>query len=634
MTGGAQGRVARAAAGTVAALVAGSLLVACSSDDADREDAERALNSLRQGVVAGDLSDVPLTGASPEDATAELTSVVAGLGDVDPQVTAGAVDVEDGRGTGTLEWSWALGGQSWSYTSTVTLRDDDGTWQVEWSPAVVEPSLSAGEVLRASRVAAVRGDVLAGDGTPIVTLRDVVRFGIDKSRTDAATAQASARALAEAVGIDADAYVQRVAAAGERAYVEAIVLRAEEADLNLLSDLDGIASIPDQVPLAPSRAFAAPVLGTVGEATAEVVEESGGAVSAGDVVGLSGLQRRYDDQLRGADGLTVVAVPAEGSDAEPRELHAAEATAGTPLTTSLDIDLQGLAEGLLADVSPASALVAVRPSDGALLAVANGPGAGGQNIATFGQYAPGSTFKVVTSLALLRSGVGPDDTVSCPAQITVDGRVFENYDDYPASGIGEITLRQAVASSCNTAFIGSADALGDGALAEAAASLGLGVDHDLGFPAYFGQVPAPETQTEAAAATIGQGRVLASPMAMATVAASVVAGRAVLPSLLPERTADQVPAAAPLTADEAAALQGLMRAVVTDGSGRLLADLPGDPVGAKTGTAEYGTETPPATHAWMIATRGDLAVAVFVETGASGSGTAGPVLRAFLAAAE
>lgn len=632
MTGGARGRTARALAGTVATLVAGSLLVACS-DDGDREEAERAVTSLREGLVASDLADVPLTGATPEEATAELETVVAGLGDVDPQVTTGDVTVDGDTGTATLDWVWQLGDQTWSHTSTVALRSEGDDWQVVWSPTVVESSLAEGEVLRADTTAAVRGDVLAGDGEPIVTLRDVVRFGIDKSRIDAATAQASARTLAETLGIGADAFVQRVAAAGERAYVEALVVRADEADLNLLGGTPGVAAIPDQVPLAPTRGFAAPILGSVGEATAEIVEESDGAIRAGDVVGLGGLQRRYDADLRGTDGLRVVVVPAEGSDAEPRELHATEAVAGSPLATTLDIDLQGLAEGLLADVGPASAIVAVRPSDGALLAAANGPGTGGQNAATFGQYAPGSTFKVVTSLALLRAGVGPDDTVACPAQITVDGRVFENYDDYPASGIGEITLREAVANSCNTAFIGSADALPEGALAEAAAALGLGVDQDLGFPAYFGQVPAPEGATEAAAETIGQGRVLASPMAMATVAASVAAGRAVLPTLLPDHTAEAVPAGTPLTADEAAALQELMRAVVTDGSGRLLADLPGAPVGAKTGTAEFGTATPPATHAWMIATQGDLAVAVFVEEGASGSGTAGPILRSFLAGA-
>ena len=77
-----------------------------------------------------------------------------------------------------------------------------------------------------------------------------------------------------------------------------------------------------------------------------------------------------------------------------------------------------------------------------------------------------------------------------------------------------------------------------------------------------------------------------------------------------------------------------MRGVVTQGSGRRLAGLDGPEVIAKTGTAEYGGKTPPKTHAWMIAAQGDLAVAVYVQDGPSGSGSAGPLLEAFLRGAR
>jgi cell division protein FtsI/penicillin-binding protein 2 len=394
----------------------------------------------------------------------------------------------------------------------------------------------------------------------------------------------------------------------------------------------GALAVNDTLPLAPTREFAAALLGRVGPATAEVVAESDGAIVAGDEVGLSGLQARYDEQLRGAPGTAVVA---RDADDRLRTLFEVPATDGADLATTLDPALQEKAERALAtlgDGAPAAALVAIRPSDGAVLASANGAGAAGADLASTGQYAPGSTFKVVSSLALLRSGMGVDDVVSCPATTVVDGRTFENYDDYPASATGDITLTQAIAQSCNTALIGNAGRLGDGDLAAAAQALGLGTDHDLGFPVYFGQVPPPETETGAAADMIGQGTVLASPFAMATVAASVSAGRAVLPVLLPQHEVQQVPPEVPLTGTEAGTLRGLMRAVVTTGSGRFLQDVPGE-IGAKTGTAEHGTPDASGslpTHAWMIATRGDLAVAVFVATGVSGSQTAGPVLEAFL----
>ncbi|HJV13187.1 MAG TPA: penicillin-binding transpeptidase domain-containing protein, partial [Propionibacteriaceae bacterium] len=86
----------------------------------------------------------------------------------------------------------------------------------------------------------------------------------------------------------------------------------------------------------------------------------------------------------------------------------------------------------------------------------------------------------------------------------------------------------------------------------------------------------------------------------------------------------------PLTEQEARQLRQMMRAVVNGGSGRVLDDLKGPAVMAKTGTAEYGASEPLEAHAWMIAAQGDLAIAVFVNDGESGSQTAGPLVRSFL----
>jgi len=243
-------------------------------------------------------------------------------------------------------------------------------------------------------------------------------------------------------------------------------------------------------------------------------------------------------------------------------------------------------------------------------------------------------MKIVSSLALLRAGLTPASTVSCPSTLVVDGKQFKNYSDYPSSALGEIPLSTALAQSCNTAFIGSRDELGDDDLADAAASLGLGVDHDLGFPAYFGSVEPPASETEKAADLIGQGKVLASPMAMAAVIASVQQGSLVVPRLV-----DQVDVTGhdntPLTGKEAEQLRTMLRGVVTGGSGSVLLDVPGDPVIAKTGTAEFvDTDGAVQTHAWMVAAQGDLAVAVFVDLGESGSHTAGPILESFLRAAQ
>ena len=121
-------------------------------------------------------------------------------------------------------------------------------------------------------------------------------------------------------------------------------------------------------------------------------------------------------------------------------------------------------------------------------------------------------------------------------------------------------------------------------------------------------------------------------MAMASVVASVAAGKSVLPHLI--KGQEPATKAKPLTAAEAGQLRSMMRSVVTEGSGRVLLPQDGPPIIAKTGTAEFGASEPLKTHAWMIAAQGDLAVAVFVNEGVSGSRTAGPLLARFLAGAR
>lgn len=234
------------------------------------------------------------------------------------------------------------------------------------------------------------------------------------------------------------------------------------------------------------------------------------------------------------------------------------------------------------------------------------------------------------------AGLQPGSRVDCPRTITVGGRTYENFDDYPSAHLGRIDLRTAFAQSCNTAFIGARRALGPADLASAAGSLGVGTDYDVGFGAYFGAVPKGGNDNARAEAIFGQGSNQVSPLAMALVAASVQAGHTVLPTLLPTLLPDQRPTskADPLTKKEAASLAQLMRGVVTEGSGRRLAGLDGPDVIAKTGTAEYGGKTPPRTHAWMIAAQDDLAVAVYVQDGESGSASAGPLLEAFLRGAR
>ena len=634
------------------------------SCDDGRAGAQAAARQLASAVAALDVGSVPFEGKDSGAANEQLQTVFQALDPVRPAVESGELTLEKDTATVPLDYRWTIGSGEWKYTTFAELKKSGDKWLTVWNPAMLVPELAENQVLGTAGESPQRADILGAGDTRLVTYRPVVNVGIDKPLLESADPAASAAQLAGLVGVDPATFAQQVQAAGPEAFVTAITLREDGRTITdqQIAAIPGARAVADSVPLAPTRGFARALLGTVGEASAEQIEKSGGTLQAGDTTGAGGLQQQYDAQLRGTSGLQVFA-QAAGLSAEERQglpnngrrvLFSVPMAPGTPVQTTLDPGLQQLAEDVLGKVVPASAIVALRPSSGAVLAAASGPGSNGYDTALLGQYAPGSIFKIVDSLAMLRNGMTPDSTVECPATLTVDGRTFKNAEGYPASSLGPVTLRDAFAHSCNTAFINARDSVSQAQLEAAATALGVAVDAPLlGASAFLGSVPGDAAGTEHAASMIGQGKVLMSPLAAALMAGSVAKGAPVAPQLVlnpgggagaassaaatASAPAPSAPAQAasgtPVTAAEAAALADMMRAVVTSGHTGFLASVPGAPVAAKTGTAEFGSDDPPKTHAWIVAVQGDLAVAVFVEEGGLGATVSGPLLKEFLNAA-
>jgi cell division protein FtsI/penicillin-binding protein 2 len=308
------------------------------------------------------------------------------------------------------------------------------------------------------------------------------------------------------------------------------------------------------------------------------------------------------------------------------EVGRIEPVPGTDLATTLDQAVQRAAERALAATRQPAALVAIRVSDGAVLAVANtrGEPANPDNLALTGAVPPGSTFKLVTGYALLAAGeVGLDTLVDCPAGLSVEGYRIGNA--FPED-LGEIPFQQAVAVSCNTALAALAPRLCPDGLATAGAALGLGGDWQVGIVTFTWSVPTGGSPLDQAQAGCGQGDTQVSPVAMAAATAAVARGAWLPPTLVVDRAA---PAAAPVPLPEPAVadLRTALRSVVTSGTAAALRGVPGGEVAGKTGTAEAGGGIE---HAWFVGWQGDLAFAIFVQDGGSGSGTAVPLAERFL----
>lgn len=625
---------------SVASLVAGTLS-ACSSAPADPAP---SADALAAALNSGDFSGIAFSNSDAAAAAATLDTAFGKLDDIKRTSTVNSVATDDQKqdgvttATATIQTVWDVDETETdlSYqTQAVWQYDDEGkSWQLRFDPSILAPDMAEGDFLAARFEPGQRGNITDGEDKNIVTERPVINVGIDKTRATSDEWASSAKALAKLVDIDEDAFAAKVKAAGEKAWVQAIVLRDDatrEVTDEQIAKIPGAVGQADQIPLAPTRSFARPLLGSVGEATAEIVEKSEGKIHAGDQVGLSGLQATYNDTLSGTSGVTISRYNA-AKEAQS-ELFSSNPVDGKDVQLTLDQDLQKEADDLLQEAESNSAIVVIRPSDGAVLAASSGPVSSGLNTSLQGKYAPGSSFKVISALAMLRDGASASTKFDCKATTVIDGKTFKNFDGYPASALGKIPLSEAIAQSCNTVFVDEGEKIGGTKLAEAAAALGLTGEDGTGAGAVLGSVPTDSTGTEQAANMIGQGVVEASPLGMATVAASVQAKQTVSPKLVisPEPKAPET-AKSKLTEEEASELATMMAAVVDHGT---LKDLKGTGTGkiiGKSGTAEYDSER--NAHAWAIAAQGDIAIAAFVEDGNGGAQTAGPLVKDMLKAAS
>ncbi len=521
-----------------------------------------------------------------------------------------------------------LGPVSWNGVLALVHTKEAG-WRITWNPDSLYPGLGTDHHLTAKSVWPARASIVAYDGAVLAGSRAIVQIGLEpdhiKTPADLAAVKFSMKST---LGVDGTTIDKVLHAPGVRPnYFLPVISVPRDGKYQHIHDTlvpipgiifraaNGVTSVDDA--LGPG------VLGTVGDVTADGLKKLGAPYKAGDQVGLNGLQAVYEKRLAGSPRTDVVIADTSG-----KTVKLVKRFAGTPAQAvhlTIDPAIQKAAEAALAGVTKNAALVAIDATTGAIRGVVSKP-YGGFERALQGTYPPGSTFKVITSAALLAGGDTAATPAPCPAKITVGGQTFSNFE---GEAPGALDLAQAFAKSCNNSFIGLADKLPASALGKAATTFGFNAHWTLGIDVRGGSYPTPRDAAERAASAIGQGRVLASPVQMASAAATVASGRWRAPSLVtaPARTSNPVgPALAPAVVST---LRTFMASVVRAGGTAAGAGLPADSFG-KTGTAEFGPGNPPATHAWFIGYRRNLAYAVIVEGGGVGGAVAAPLAAAFV----
>ncbi|QTD99044.1 penicillin-binding transpeptidase domain-containing protein [Streptomyces cyanogenus] len=344
---------------------------------------------------------------------------------------------------------------------------------------------------------------------------------------------------------------------------------------------------------------------------------------------LDGLREKYGKKAGGTAGVELRVVRGKAAKAAKlSDKTLVELSKGTPGTvkTTLSPTLQAAAEQQVAKRARAS-VVALRPSTGEILAVANS--GHGFNTAFQGSLAPGSTMKIITSSLLIDKGLASaDKRHPCPKTVTYGGWKFHNDDDFEIKGG---TFKASFARSCNTAFISQAKKLKNDDLTKQAQQVfGLSMNNwAIGVPTFDGSVPV-QSAAQMAASLIGQGGVRMNPLNMASVAATVKSGGfhqpyLVSPSVDHRTTATASRTLSPKTLSQ---LRELMRYTAAYGTAAEAMSGLGPDYGAKTGSAEVDGQKKP--NGWFTAYRGDLAAAGVVQAGGHGGDTAGPIVAKLL----
>jgi penicillin-binding protein 2 len=529
--------------------------------------------------------------------------------------------------------------------------------------------------IRTLGIAAPRGTLTDRNGRVLAENKASFRIVVTMGPTG--SLENIARALAPLIGVAEEEIQQKLSK--PRAPYQPVTIKPKATFEDVAAVEARRLEMPEvSVEVVPVRAYpraesAAHVVGRVGEVTDRQLKQPAFAdFEPGRVVGQSGLEALYNEDLTGVDGLRRVVVNSRGVEVELSEDQPARAGGAVELTLSADLQ-KAMEEAFKGHAGSA---VALDPLTGEILGLVSAPGfdpnsfTSGIDRAAWegltkdpktpllnrvvqGQYAPGSLFKVIVAAAGLEEGlITPETEVYCPGYASIYGHVFKC--NRPA-GHGVVSLGRALGESCNVYFYQLGARLEIQRIAAYARRFGLGAATAVDLPnEAAGLIPDPDWkerifktpwyQGETISVSIGQGQVLTTPLQVARMMAAIAnGGRLVQPHIVRlvagRPVAYEPPRSMGIKPSTLAAIRrGLFMAVNSGGSAQS-AQISDTVVAGKTGSAQVVSSTKLSRdlgsiqpHAWFAGfapfNNPRIVIAVLVDHGGSGGAAAAPVARA------
>lgn len=427
--------------------------------------------------------------------------------------------------------------------------------------------------------------------------------------------------------------------------------------------LPGVVVSSRPIRFYPYSSSAAQVLGYVGEVdNSDVINYR---LKMGSLIGKAGVERMYDEYLRGIDGGKKIQVDVRGVPL--KIVEDVDPVPGANMSLTIDAALQKQAETALG--GKAGAVVVMDPNNGEILALVSHPSYDPASfISTVGKnkninlgygrfpflnralavYPPGSIFKVITLIAALEENIAkPDELIYCPGYYKLNQRVARCW---LAGGHGSISIAEGLVWSCDAVYYEMGRRLGPDRLAKYARQFGLGTKTGIDLPSEKnGTVPDKEWKKTVLKTNwyegdsinygIGQGFVQVTPIQMARAYAAIATGRLVKPFIVKEIKNNQneilyqakleISDPLPIPAKTLEIVKNSLREVVKRATG-IAARVEGIPAAGKTGTAE----NPGLAHAWFMCyapyDKPEIVIASFVEHGLHGDQSSAYVARDIL----
>jgi penicillin-binding protein 2 len=545
-----------------------------------------------------------------------------------------------------------------------------GFWKLQVVQSGHFTDLAERNRVRSIPIIAQRGPMLDRDGRVLVDSDP--SFSILLLRDDPKSLEKSLPQIEEGLGISKEDLHQQLEAAKAEPKFQPVVIKpaASEADIAFVeshrADLPVLELMMVQRRRYPHGKMLANTVGYVGEVSPQDMDQSDGHYRPGDIVGKAGLEKEYNDQIEGTDGLRRVVVNSVGK--VMRTLDNVEAIPGKPIQLTIDYDLQSVAEADFANKE--GALIAMDARTGEVLAMVSEPTFDPNdfavrvptrewaalntdretpllNRAIQAQLAPGSVFKVVMATAMLESKAIPANyTAYCPGYATFYGRVFHCDHSH-----GEVDIHKGIVASCDVYFYNVGKLLGIDRISHYASGLGLGQRTGIDLPSEEpGLVPSEEWSERVnhhkwypgstISVAIGQGAVTVTPVQLARMIAAVANGGTLIPPHLMKNATGLKSGSFPISPDTVQQVTDGMWGVVNEPNGTTsgLVKLQNIDFSGKTGTAQVesfdlqnklGKKL--KENGWFVGfaprRNPEIVVAALVQAGGWGSTSAAPIVR-------